>query len=680
MVTLFKDVEMRFKWPLQVRVRWCPSCNVPLIQDMCDACGSEGFEVRLNPPGDIRPAFAGDMEVIRESIINEFGSSSLIKELNLEGSLVLINKVPHYDDMKEVLVGGVVVGRYFFDPLKLRWRWRLSKYSAEVAVKEGLVKTVAVDKAKPLDVLAVAEDEEDTQYVVVGKDGEPLGVAVVRNSRVRVQTLFSKATRSRMVTGKSSLQDFIRANDSKLRTLVSRGIKRVYALSSKVRLPATVSYSGGKDSLVALDLTLRAGLEPEVVFNDTGLELPETLDNVVDTVRYYGLSLREVKPPRSFWDYLKVFGPPAKDFRWCCKLVKLIPLAKFYKSSYPEGVLNVVGQRGMESIDRALSGNVWRNRWIPHVLNITPIQEWPQIAVWAYITANKLPHNPLYERGFDRLGCYLCPAANIAEHCMLMKTHPELWTMWEERLIKWGHDLKLPDAWVKYALWRWLDPTSGGRRRVEVKCLGKNYKADWYSEYETRAGLKIIGREITATKGKVIFNIALPYEGLIKQACVLGKMTVREDDSGIEFVSPHYLVKVLDNSVEVTVNDLANTNALDLMITVIKLIMRWAKCVKCGACVLWCSNNAIALVDGKPEIDSGKCAGCGVCLEVCPIAEVLVDKVVVPLLTNNLAVPKVRRPAKAVTLSRSLRLSSIKGGGDSGSSSADIWLPDNFFG
>ncbi|MEM2205851.1 MAG: phosphoadenosine phosphosulfate reductase family protein [Sulfolobales archaeon] len=668
---------MRFRWPIRVRLKWCPNCNVPLIQDVCDVCRSKGFDVRLNPPADIRPAFQGDIEVIKEALTNEFGDTSLINEL-ITNKLILLNKVPHYDDMKEVLIGGVIVGRYFFDPIKLRWRWRLSRYSAEVAVRKGLVKHIIVDKVKPLDVIASTKDEDDTQYVVVNKDLEPLGIAVTRRGSIRVQTLFSKVATSDVITKNSSLNDFIKANDLMLRTLISRGIKRIYVLSSKVGLPVTISYSGGKDSLVALDLALRAGLQPEIIFNDTGLELPETIDNVAFITRHYGLNLREARPDRSFWELLEVFGPPAKDFRWCCKLVKLIPLAKLYKSLYPHGALNIVGQRGMESINRALSGNVWRNKWISHILNITPIQEWPQIAVWAYILTNKLPYNPLYECGFDRLGCYLCPAANIAEQYTLMRIHPDLWTAWEEHLLKWSSSLKLPNAWVKYSLWRWLNPSASGRRRVEVKCLGRDYRSDWISEYEARVGIKVISRELTATKCRVIFNTLIPYEGLIKQAGILGKVAVSSDDHSIEIRSPDYTIKLLGNTLEVVINNVLKTNALDLTLNIVKLVVRWVKCVNCGACTLWCPNKAIELIGRKPVVHEGKCLSCGICLEVCPISDVLVDKVVTPLLTGNLSLTRMRRQSRTITLSRSLRLNHIQKSSTL-ELNTDVEIPNHFF-
>lgn len=41
------------------------------------------------------------------------------------------------------------------------------------------------------------------------------------------------------------------------------------------------------------------------------------------------------------------------------------------------------------------------------------------------------------------------------------------------------------------------------------------------------------------------------------------------------------------------------------------------KCVGCGECVAHCAQRAIALVDGKAEIDPGRCVGCGECILIC---------------------------------------------------------------
>jgi len=50
-----------------------------------------------------------------------------------------------------------------------------------------------------------------------------------------------------------------------------------------------VSYSGGKDSLVCLLPSLKAQIDPKILFIDTCLEMPETIENVNLVIEKFGL-------------------------------------------------------------------------------------------------------------------------------------------------------------------------------------------------------------------------------------------------------------------------------------------------------------------------------------------------------------------------------------------------------
>jgi len=43
---------------------------------------------------------------------------------------------------------------------------------------------------------------------------------------------------------------------------------------------------------------------------------------------------------------------------------------------------------------------------------ICPIIDWSTQEVWEYIKVNNLPYCSLYDEGFSRLGCMICPLAN----------------------------------------------------------------------------------------------------------------------------------------------------------------------------------------------------------------------------------------------------------------------------
>ncbi|UCG68751.1 MAG: hypothetical protein JSV09_13245, partial [Thermoplasmata archaeon] len=58
----------------RLALRWCFRCNLPVLESKeCGICEKETKEVKLTPPGDVRPAFEGDLKLIREIIDIQFG-------------------------------------------------------------------------------------------------------------------------------------------------------------------------------------------------------------------------------------------------------------------------------------------------------------------------------------------------------------------------------------------------------------------------------------------------------------------------------------------------------------------------------------------------------------------------------------------------------------------------------
>ncbi len=43
------------------------------------------------------------------------------------------------------------------------------------------------------------------------------------------------------------------------------------------------------------------------------------------------------------------------------------------------------------------------------------------------------------------------------------------------------------------------------------------------------------------------------------------------------------------------------------------------ECIQCGACVDYCTEEAISLVSGELKIDYQKCVRCGGCVKECPV-------------------------------------------------------------
>jgi len=192
-----------------------------------------------------------------------------------------------------------------------------------------------------------------------------------------------------------------------------------------------VFWSGGKDSTVALHLALRVwwDLNPRVVFVDTGITLPETLDYIQELAEEWSLNLTVLKPKIDFWDYVAKNGFPNVKALWCRRLLKLEPIKKFMKKQHGWKV-QVLGIRKAES-------NVRRKSWyyqkpfmrhtrLPFTYNLLPILEWSESQVDDYINRVQIPVNPAYKI-YRTSGCYFCPFVKAPQHYLALKRrHPEL--------------------------------------------------------------------------------------------------------------------------------------------------------------------------------------------------------------------------------------------------------------
>lgn len=180
-----------------------------------------------------------------------------------------------------------------------------------------------------------------------------------------------------------------------------------------------VAFSGGKDSVVALDLVQRAlpHNEFKVLFGDTRMEFPDTYD-VAEKINEYCvkehidfLISKSKLSPLETWN---VFGPPAQTMRWCCSVHKTTPqiltLREYTSNTHFRGMA-FTGIRGDESSSRSEYDDVSDGEKIRGQFSFHPILEWNSAEVFDYIYGRKLILNGAYKKGNSRAGCLVCPMA-----------------------------------------------------------------------------------------------------------------------------------------------------------------------------------------------------------------------------------------------------------------------------
>ena len=619
-------------------LRWCPSCDLPILEDVvCSVCGNGTDEVEITPPGDVRPAFPHDIEMIKRLTDEQFGPGTG-DALLPDGHIVLLNKAPSLDRMDEIISNGCSMASIRYD-MGSGWRL-LNRMQSAMRIGKAISKGYVV-----CDMSAVAFIRESKNLMVPGvKDAHPDvrdgdEVIVIDEERNVIATGIAKMSASDMLReerglavktkwtkpeemisggGNVTWDDVIKANENVLTRRRDEAVAFINTQIEKNDIPAVVSFSGGKDSLATLLLTLDAGRKLPVLFIDTGLEFNETVKHVHDTVKRYGLELIEEKAPTdAFFGNLVHFGPPAKDFRWCCKTNKLGPTVNAILRNFPNGVLSFIGQRKYESESRHSKPRVWTNPWTPGQIGASPIQSWNSLHVWMYIFWKKAEFNVWYTRGLDRIGCFLCPASDLSE-LDVVSGESDRYAQWDSYLNDISGSRGLPEEWKRFALWRWKKaPRSIGEEVSRV--TGKN--------------ITELTRQTIRSDGPLFLRIqdghspcvlGFSVEGALSRSVDIGKLKrlagilgkdVSVDDDG-QWLSVNNLTVFREGSIISKGAD--EEKVRGAMKKIYDIIIRSEQCVRCSLCMARCPKGALSLTDDEIALDNGKCVQCEKCLGPCP--------------------------------------------------------------
>jgi phosphoadenosine phosphosulfate reductase len=450
-------------------LHWCDSCHVPVLSGTC-ACGAIARKVPVTPPGDIRPAFPADITLINRIFAAHFGAP-----LVPAGHIALLNKVPDNDRMEEIVMGGAVVGAIRYIPDEKRWEplprpeaaLYLNPPLRFVVVDPGAVASIRDEGASVLapGLISIHPSvRAGDEVFILDPFGECAGVGRARVDAAEAARMTRgqvvrtrKNARSPCIPAPSTWDGTVQANSRVLEEAENEAVSFIQNVSSNYPGQATVSYSGGKDSLATLLVVLKAIGRVPLLFADTGLEFPETYQNVGDVAARYGLELVCSYGEKRFWEGFALYGPPAVNRRWCCSACKLLPLQDTIRERWGE-CLSFIGQRRYESFRRKESNRVFKNRIVRNQISAAPIQNWTALHVWLYLFRENAPYNPLYAGHLDRIGCYMCPSSDVAVIEVIREKYPELWDGWELRLSEWRVEHGLPPGWVEEMRWRlWED-------------------------------------------------------------------------------------------------------------------------------------------------------------------------------------------------------------------------------
>ena len=606
---------------------WCDKCGTLVLGKRCSLCGGPGRTFEINSPGDIRPCMGDSYDILMNLFRDTFGTSA-----PLEGRMIFFNKIPGEDRTDEIVAHGEVIGVLRFDlkgnDLKIELRQPGVDLFREVATKNivvfGNMSGHLKGKSIPGENISevIGEFSEGDSIIVKKALKAGPGVALVGSSMMKVSERSAKirdfnASVDRPISPASDRATYVKSNKEHLVKLESIAVSEVRSFISGKKQPITVSFSGGKDSLAAYGIAIRSITRPILMYINTGLEFPETVEYVKRFADENDSDLRIADAGNAFWDNVDVFGPPAKDFRWCCKVCKLGPITDLISRDFPEGTITIEGNRMLESFARSTIGFVSRNPFVPNQTNLNPVRDWSAAEIWGYIWMRRLQYNPLYDRDFERIGCYLCASCLSSEWRNTERIHPDMYGQWEDHLHGYADDHGLPKEYVDMGFWRWkvLHP------KMVLLAEGLNLRPS-VSDGDGMS-IKMLKGASPCTAGGYSMEAIVNVPRKRDMSFVAESLKVAGDvkySSEFEII----LLKTSDGRAklfgggQVSVTAENSKDAQNVFERSVKGLVKAQLCTECGICVKGCPKHAIK-ISGGVRIDGTRCNRCGKCEKSCMV-------------------------------------------------------------
>jgi phosphoadenosine phosphosulfate reductase len=215
----------------------------------------------------------------------------------------------------------------------------------------------------------------------------------------------------------------------------------------------------GKDSTATRNLLIKSGVPFDAHYQRTGIDPPELV--------YYGREHHPdtivEKPEITMWEGIYIHGLPLRQLRWCCEELK---------ETGGHGRTVVTGIRWAESARRSkrLMVEICKQDVTKRFLH--PIIDFTTKDVWDYIHQNNLPYCKLYDEGFKRLGCILCPMETPKQTQFELTRFPKFAELWKRAAYRYWE--KGTECVKKYKtpedFWQWWLSRKGEPKVNKAQC------------------------------------------------------------------------------------------------------------------------------------------------------------------------------------------------------------------
>lgn len=414
----------------------------------------------------------------------------------------------------------------------------------------------------------------------------------------------------------NTIERFIKANRERLNYLIYEATDFIKtAAQGYPHESIVISFSGGKDSTVVADLTVRALSDPSLVhvFGDTTLEFPMTME--------YAKRFRKNNPKtifktaknkdQNFYNVCEDIGPPARMLRWCCFMFKTGPITRVLNSLYRDRyILTFYGIRKCESVSRSKYNRIEDD---PESIKIqkqkvaSPIFLWKDIDVWLYLLGENVDFNDAYRLGYDRVGCWCCPNNNERAQFLSKIYMPEQSEKWRDFLIDFAKKIGKPDpeVYVDTGKWKARQGGNGIAAADNIKIKFTNCTV------EENAKVYKLNRPMDDS----FIELFIPFG---KIASELGRKLINEtiivdvkNNVPLLSIQP-YAQDGYEYAVKIKTMNVSKHEELQRMVGY--QVRKFNACRKCLKCESLCRFGAISIIDDTYHINDEKCRRCKMCV------------------------------------------------------------------
>lgn len=378
--------------------------------------------------------------------------------------------------------------------------------------------------------------------------------------------------------------------------------KKVYQTTRIDRFLA--SFSGGKDSQVVLDLCTRAipSTDFEVIYSDTGYELPPSLSLYEDVQKHYqtlypDLKFSVAKNHETVLNYWDKIGTPSDTHRWCCAVMKTAPLYRMLKiegTNKQAKVLTFDGVRAEESTRRSNYGRIGKGVKHDTVINARPILFWSSVEIFLYLLKHNLSINIAYRQGMTRVGCLICPFGSewnemVAQQCYEENVRPFL-----ERVENYTAKAGVKDIqdYIRQGGWK---------RRASGDLIDRTSFIEFKSSTPKLYAI--------LSNPKIAIDTFFP---------TLGKYTIttqgRNTNCELRIDDRIYTISIEETKKNVFELCIDNIYDMQLIGLIKRVLLKCTYCIQCETCEVECPTGALRTYPNV-IIDARKCVHCHKCLD-----------------------------------------------------------------